>query len=273
VAHRLHGLLGTHRRRRSWDLALSLYDEDLEIDIDAAEYLHRHEGGKWDGMHAFFMANPGVLDRYDYFWLVDDDIEATAGQVDGMFAYAAAHRFELAQPALTPDSFYSHRLTLQCEPFAHRHTNFVELMMPVFSRSLLSQVLHFFANTRSGLGLDWIWHRFAANPARSVAIIDAVAMPHYRPLNRHLRGRLAREGVSAHDERQRAVREWGARRVYPVAFAGELADGTRVDSRATMARLMTGHYWVNRQRIERPRWRWRDYFIFAIRQSMSRRSG
>lgn len=267
--HRLHGLLGISRLRRNWDLALSLYDEDVVVDTACVEYLDHRRGGKWDGMHAFFAEHPEVLDTYDYFWLVDDDIEATAEQVDRLFAYVAAHRFDLAQPALTLDSFYSHRLTLQCAVFRHRHTNFVELMMPVMSRNLLRQVLRFFADNRSGLGLDWLWQRFAADPARSVAIIDAVAMPHYRPLNQHLRARLARDGISAHDERGRAMREWSVRRVYPVAFAGEQVDGDYVSRRATMARMMTSFYWANRQRITRRPWRWLDFPLFAILQSVS----
>lgn len=270
TGHRLQGLLGIERSKRNWDLALSIYDERRFRESDCVEYTHRYAGGKWDGIHAFFNANPGLTDAYDFFWLVDDDIEATAKQVDEIFSYVRSRGFEIAQPALTLDSFYSHRLTLQCPLFSHRHTNFVELMMPVLSRNVLQQVMPFFRNTRSGLGLDWLWYRFVSNPAESVAIIDAIAVPHRRPLNQHLRGRMEKAGLSAHDERQRTIRGWRLRRIYPIAFAAVRADGVRVDSRVRMSFLMTKTYWSKRNAITRPKWRWIHFFVFAIRQAVSR---
>jgi hypothetical protein len=270
AGHRLQGLLGIERSKRTWDLALSIYDGRRFRESDCVDYTHRYKGGKWDGIHAFFSANPGLLDAYDFFWLVDDDIEATPMQVNEMFTYVQSRSFDIAQPALTLDSFYSHRLTLQCPLFSHRHTNFVELMMPVLSRNVLTQVMPFFRNTRSGLGLDWFWYRFASNPAESVAIIDAIAMPHFRPLNQHLRGQMKKVGLSAHDERQRAIRDWKLRRIYPIAFAGMLANGMRVDTRIKMSFLMTKTYWSKRNTITRPSWRWVDFFVFSIRQALSK---
>lgn len=272
--HRLHGLLGVPRERRNWDLAVSLYDLDLTLpEADAVDYAHRQAGGKWDGIHAFFQAYPELLARYDYFWLVDDDIEASAAQADALFAYVQEQGFEIAQPALTLDSFYSHRLTLQCPGFRHRHTNFVELMLPVLCRRVLQQVLPHCADTQSGLGIDWLWNRYVSRPATAMAIIDAIAMPHRRPLNRHLRGRMRRDGRCPHRERQRLGEGRRLERVYPVAFAGVLEDGRRVTSRVIISLLMTRAYWLARGSMRGRPWRWRDYPIFAWRQTFTDPAG
>lgn len=268
--HALHGLLGIARAGRSWDLAFSLYD-DIEFDAAACiDIVHRREGGKWDGIHAFFAAYPETVGQHDLFWLVDDDIEVTAPQVEELFSYVRRQGFELAQPALTRDSYYSHRLTLQCPGFRHRHTNFVELMLPVLSRELLEQVLPLFRETRSGLGIDWVWYRYLRRPGEAVAIIDAIAMPHRRPLNRHLRGRMARDGLRALDERRRLLDQLGGQYLYPVAFAGCLADGSMINARGAMAIRMARAYWSVRRELVRIPWSVWDFVVFLFKQALAR---
>jgi hypothetical protein len=268
--HDLHGLLGINNAARTWDLALSSYD-DLSIDPDGCiDFIHHYKGGKWDGIYAFFAAHPDLLETYDYFWLVDDDIQATARQADELFKYIENFRFEIAQPALTADSYHAHRLTLQCPAFSHRHTNFVELMMPVLSRAVLKQVLPYFENTQSGLGLDWLWNRFVCRPKESIAIIDRISMSHHRPRNKHLRGKMEEAGISAHDERQAAIKNWKLSRIYPLAFSGMLLNGKRVSNRYAMSCLMTTSYWTLRRSIDRPAWPVFGLFHFSLRQAFSK---
>lgn len=267
ASHRISAWLDMPREQRDWDLALSLYEE-IELGENACvDVLHRYKGGKWDGIYAFFAANPHLLVAYDYFWLVDDDIEATAAQVRELFTYVRTERFEIAQPALSLDSYYSHRLTLQCEGFMHRHTNFVEIMMPVLSQPVLRQVLPWLESTRSGVGIDWLWYRFTQNPRQSVAIIDAIAVPHRRPLNQHLRGRLRSAGIYHLDERKSLLKGKGVKGHYPVAYAGRLAnDGGFVSSRFALAWLMAGSYWRNRNQISAKPWCWFDHAGFSLLQ-------
>jgi hypothetical protein len=266
--HRIEQLLGISREHREWDLAISLYENVELADNVYTDFLHHHKGGKWDGIYAFFAENPELVFEYDYFWLVDDDIEATPFQVDAMFKYVHSHQFELAQPALTLDSFYSHRLTLQCPGFSHRLTNFVELMLPVLSRRVLREVLPLFKGNWSGLGIDWMWYQFVERNNESVAIIDTIAMLHQRPLNRHLRGRMKQHGICAIRERAEA---WHTRRVYPVAFAGARKNGELVRSRYRMSLFMTESYWKSRELIVRKKWRFKDFLIFAYRQAFYKR--
>lgn len=270
AGHRLQGLLGIPAAARGWDLAFSVYDGTELTPADRVDLVHRYIGGKWDGIHAFFAANPERLAQHDLFWLVDDDIEVSGQQADALFAYVRSHGFELAQPALTHDSYYSHRLTLQCPGFRHRHTNFVELMLPVVQRHLLERVLPLCLGTRSGLGIDWVWHRYTRHPEQGVAIIDAIALPHRRPLNQHLRGRMRRAGIDTLEERRRLLAALGARRIYPVAFAGECDNGERVHSRLRMAARMMRAYWSVRRKLVRRPWSLRTFATFFLNQAFAR---
>lgn len=263
--HRIHGWLGIPKSERSWDLALSLYDEVALPGPDAAEFIHHAKGGKWDGLSRFFAEFPEVIDQYDYFWLVDDDIEATRAEVAELFNYVSERDFDLAQPSLSLDSYYSHRLTLHCPGFAHRHTNFVELMAPVLSRHLLLNAMPMFAITGSGHGMDWMWQRLARDPKTGVAIIDAIVVRHFRPLRQHLAARLNAAGINTVAERAQLVKKWKISREHAYAFAGRLASGEIVRSRTRLALLMVRAYWRERSQIQKPRWPHKNYLIFTLK--------
>ncbi|NWG38597.1 MAG: DUF707 domain-containing protein [Hydrogenophilaceae bacterium] len=262
--------MGINNEARSWDLALSTYD-NVSIDTDDfVDYIHHYKGGKWDGIYAFFANHPDLLESYEYFWLVDDDIQASASQVEELFSHVEKYQFEIAQPALTPDSYYAHRLTLQCPIFNHRHTNFVELMMPVLSRAVLKQVLPYFRNTQSGLGLDWLWNGFVSRPNETIAIIDRISMSHYRPRNKHLRGRMEKAGIFAHEEKEATIKNWKLNKIYPIAFSGMLLNGKCIRNRLAMSCLMTKNYWMLRRSICRPAWSLLGLINFSLRQAFSK---
>lgn len=260
--HRISPLLGIPREQRSWDLAVSIYD-DLTLGDDACiDFRHYYRGGKWDGIYSFFADNPHLLTAYDFFWLVDDDIETTHAQVEALFLYVRSHKFELAQPALTLDSYYSHRLTLRCPGFSHRHTNLIEIMAPILSKRVLEQVLSLFATTRSGFGIDWYWQRVVKRPEHAIAIIDAEPVGHRRPLRQHLRGMMRRDGVCPYVERKQMVKKLNLKRIYAIAPAGMLEDGRVVSSRLRMVWLMIGSYWKVRRLITARPWTIADFIIF-----------
>jgi hypothetical protein len=158
------------------------------------------------------------------------------------------HGFEIAQPALSAESQHTYPVTLRCPPFSHRLTNFVELMLPVLSRSVLKRVLPLCSGNWSGRGIDWIWYQFVSDKQRAVAIIDAIPMAHRRPLRSHLRGRMQERGVCPDAERARVVDAALLHWYFPIAHAGILeTTGRRIGRPATVA-IMIAAYWRQRDR-------------------------
>ena len=264
--HRISSLLNVPRDCRSWDFAVSCYEEICFGEDATIDYLHFYQGGKWDGLYNFFSKHADLISRYDYFWLVDDDIETNPQQVDDIFKYVNLYQFELAQPALTLDSYYSHRLTLECKGFLHRNTNLVEIMAPILSRKILEKILPKFENTRSGFGIDWYWQRLVDRPESSIAIIDAYPVGHRRPLRQHLRGMMKKEGLCPNQERQYLVETLDLTTLYAIATKGLLENGQVVASRYKMTWLMTKAYWQSRHLITARPWFISDFIIFCWRQ-------
>ncbi|NDY92349.1 DUF707 domain-containing protein [Ideonella livida] len=170
-----------------FDLFISYYGKQAgRHQADATYYEHR-PGPKWSCIGELLASRPELLDRYDAFWFPDDDLAADAHTLNRMFALFHGFGLALAQPALTQDSFYSWDLLLQDPRYVLRHTGFVEVMAPIFSRAALKACLPTFTESRSGWGLDFVWPQLAARGSqRAIAVIDATPVRHTRALGGNL---------------------------------------------------------------------------------------
>lgn len=233
---------------RNYDLLVSYYDEDafnaFEMEDGVSAVLVG--GGKWDGLYRTLAGLD--IEAYDYFWLPDDDIAATAADVNAIFDLCPRYGLAVAQPALTRDSYFSHFMLSQCPGFRLRYTNFVETMVPCLSREVLLRALPLFRDTMSGWGLDYIWCRWPESGAFRVAILDAVAVHHTRPVGKVLKAAMAAAGRPAPAVEERRLRErFGLKRaVKPLSFAGILDNGEPVSGRIGMGVRMCRIWWKDR---------------------------
>ncbi|MBO0145013.1 hypothetical protein JZX87_28160 [Agrobacterium sp. Ap1] len=176
--------------RRNFDVGISYYGSNSTLEFPEADYVHHCKGGKWDGLFSFFKKFPGVLDRYDYFWLPDDDIVAVAADIDSLFALGIENEYHVYQPSLDEHSYYSHVITLQHPSFEVRYTNFVEVMVPFISREVLIRSLPFIEKTASGFGLDFLWPQMVreikGDAYCGVAVVDTITVRHTRPVGGNL---------------------------------------------------------------------------------------
>lgn len=222
------GWLGEGYSGRDFDLVVSYYDTDAYARHPREEGVTAflQSGGKWDGIAATLDWLGGALDAYDYIWLPDDDIEATSETINGIFAAMRCHGLAIAQPALTPDSYFTHFLFIRCPGLALRYTNYIEIMVPCLSRALLAAVRPHFRATMSGFGLDYIWCRLPEAKPGWAAILDSITVRHTRPVGRVLLGHMARRGRSPKDEEAELAASFGiTERVTPLVHGAVTANG------------------------------------------------
>jgi len=147
-----------------------------------------------------FQAMAGELGHYDRIMLADDDlypVRCTVAQTFALFDELVrdAH-VRVAQPALTGDSFYSHPVTLDDGRYRWRRTNFVEMMIPLFTREALVDYLPAFGETPCDGGLDALWSALEMDTGRPLAILDATPWRHTRPvLGGHIAAGLTPEAI------------------------------------------------------------------------------
>jgi hypothetical protein len=167
---------------RSFDLMVSHFgDGPIAREADCIQ-VERVKGPKWQPLHDLLDRQWDTISAYDYVWLPDDDLMADAPTLARFFAICGRENFELAQPALTADSYFSHFITLRRRGLSFRYTRFVEAMAPCFRIDVLDALRATFAQSRSGWGLDFVWHGLRGAPPRAFAIVDETPVRHTRPV-------------------------------------------------------------------------------------------
>lgn len=189
---------------RSYDLCLVYFGSQPGRYASDAEYYVAARGIKYSLLNRLFHTElAGLWQQYDAVWLPDDDIAADPATINRLFAMAAEHQLQIAQPAIR-NGEVSFR-ALRAQPgYQLRYLRFVEMQCPLFSRSAMERVAPLFALNKSGWGLDWLWSSmFAEN---ELAVIDAAAVDHMRPLRKGgVHTRLAQLGIEPESDHRQTV--------------------------------------------------------------------
>lgn len=167
---------------RSFDLIVDYYGSTPGRWDGTADLVVENHGSKWQGLHRLLTEHPFIADRYRHVWFPDDDIDTDAATIDSVFDLHEELALGLSQPALTADSYFTHLATLAHPGITARLMNFVEVMVPVFSRETLRACFDTFDLSRSGFGLDLVWQTILPGLGLRSAILDAVTVRHTRPV-------------------------------------------------------------------------------------------
>lgn len=166
---------------RSWDIVVSYYGDHPARYLDQYDVLHLYKGSKWQGIADYIAKNRATINAYKYIWLPDDDLLTDTKTINRFFAYCSKLNLTLAQPALTPYSYYSWEITLQNPQTLCRLTDFVEIMAPCFKVETLHEFETSFTANSSGWGLEWVWRDIAtAAGLLQFGIVDQTPVHHTR---------------------------------------------------------------------------------------------
>jgi len=169
---------------RNWDLCVGYYGEDTPSLDGQHEYLaHMPRTKKFRMLYDLFYEDSPLWD-YEAIWLPDDDLLTTSRDIGVLFHLFRKFGLDLAQPSLSQGqgSFPNHPITIQRPRNDLRHTAFVEVMCPVFSRRALKICIGTMRDVESGYGLDHLWPALLGYPRSRIGIIDAVSLAHTRPI-------------------------------------------------------------------------------------------
>jgi len=169
---------------RNFDVYLEYFGNQPGKFSGDCEYYSQNNTGKnkFERFQRLFHEQKELFLQYEAIWFVDDDIVTDAKTVNQMFELFVQNQLWLAQPALTPDSYYSHWITLCNSKYYLRFTNFVEVMAPIFSRFALLKCIETFSENQSSWGLDFVWPKILGDPKDKIAILDATQIKHTRPV-------------------------------------------------------------------------------------------
>jgi len=159
---------------------------------------------KWPFAKQFIIPSIIKYFKFDYIMLWDDDLDIHDFNVDIFLDRCKAFKLEIAQPALSYNSYCSHQITLKHpDPnISIRITDFVEIMCPVFTKEAWLKFYPYLQdNNEQGWGYDHMFKYIG-----KCGIIDSQAIQHTRKLNPH--------GNHAELEMRNFLNKYGIKRQY-----------------------------------------------------------
>lgn len=164
-----------------FDLHLLIYDGSYNKFCNDSDFVACDAGYKMDMIYRYLHRHPELFEKYEYFFLLDDDIVISTEDVNRLFSMMREYQLKIAQPSLVM-SYYTYKHTA-FHPFCIlRYTNFVEMMMPCFSRDALKAVLPTFEQKIRWCGIEMHWPVLVGSNHKDMAIVDAVSAKHTRPV-------------------------------------------------------------------------------------------
>lgn len=164
-----------------FDLHLLIYDGSYSKFCNDLDFVACDAGYKMDMTYRYLHRHPELFEKYEYFFLLDDDIVISTEDVNRLFSMMREYQLKIAQPSLVM-SYYTYKHTAFHPFYILRYTNFVEMMMPCFSRDALKAVLPTFEQKIRWCGIEMHWPVLVGSNHKDMAIVDAVSAKHTRPV-------------------------------------------------------------------------------------------
>lgn len=169
-----------------------------------AEFRFSEKGHKWPTAAKILPQLP----PYKFYAFIDEDIDVSVENLNGLFRTGELFGLSIFQGALTPRSHFSHEFARVQQGSYLRATTFVEIMAPFFSRDALDKCAPTFTMSELGWGLEYLWNDILRS--QGMAIVDKFPITHIRPVQSN-RWKNQR-GESAEQECARLLAEWNARK-------------------------------------------------------------
>ncbi|CAE8628947.1 unnamed protein product, partial [Polarella glacialis] len=178
----------------SFDVALLHYGEEgsaahqslLELSgMHPFMEVHQRKDMKWPNFRHWCDLQGGlatIASRYDYVWVVDDDVRLPTEGVNRMFEILRSRdELQFACPAFDASSEGVWRYFDGHDPrYQLRYTDFVECTAPVLRSSMLLDPMFqkCLRATQTGCFIDFCFHPVSGARRDSVAVLDAVPCHH-----------------------------------------------------------------------------------------------
>ena len=140
-------------------------------------FIEKSKGSKFQNFHKFWNAHPEIIDKYDRFFILDDDIQISVRDINKMFDISIEYNLEICAPSFNhvAGSIVSHGITKNKKNTLLSYTNFVEVNTPLFTRTALDNLMKMYDPVLIGWGIDYLYIiANGINKQKSYAIIHSI---------------------------------------------------------------------------------------------------
>jgi hypothetical protein len=166
------------KENQNYDIYVFYYgkkEENFKLYESHVTHIEASEGSKFQNFYKFWKKHGDIIDKYDRFFILDDDIEILSKDINEMFELSKEHNLEICGPSFSNDSHISHPVTKHKPNLVLSYTNFVEVNVPLFTRSALDNLMKWYDPILIGWGIDmlYIWAN-GMDETKSYAIIHKI---------------------------------------------------------------------------------------------------
>jgi len=170
----------TDKEKQEYDIYLFYYgnnEENFKLYESHVKHIEKSTGSKFQNFYKFWKKYPDIIDNYDRFFILDDDIEIRSEDINEMFKLSKEYNLEICGPSFSKESFVSqcHEVTKHKDGIILSYTNFVEVNVPLFNRKALDNLMKWYDPILIGWGIDilYIWAN-GLDKKKSYAIIHKI---------------------------------------------------------------------------------------------------
>jgi hypothetical protein len=167
-------------REQNYDIMVVYYgDEQERYDRYASkvDYILKRKGSKFQNFGFVYKNHKEIIDKYDRFFILDDDIIFKTKDINEMFKLSKQYNFWICGPTYknTPDCKISHPVTVSESGNLFRYTDFIEVGVPLFNRTALDKLMEYYDNELIGWGIDFLYIWVCGkNEKKKFALIDKI---------------------------------------------------------------------------------------------------
>ena len=121
---------------------------------------------------------------YRYIGLLDDDQAISVSALNRLLEIATENAFDVFQPAVSPDSYYSHAVFLQKPGRTPEAVLWVEIMSPFLRKEIFEAGEDFYKTNISSYGVDRYLFPYLQKKLNhcSTALVHEVSIRHLKPV-------------------------------------------------------------------------------------------
>lgn len=167
---------------KNYDIIVCYYGDKQNRPYEKmCNFYFERKGSKFQNFY-YLWTTSNKLQQYDNFFILDDDIVITSGEINKLFDILLKYNLWILQPSFSKESKVSHNITRTVNDNFIRYVNFLEVCVMMFNKHSIEKCMNIYDPILVGYGIDYLflWHLGYDNVDK-FAIVDNITCinPYY----------------------------------------------------------------------------------------------
>lgn len=143
-----------------YDIAVIYYQNDEDVFDRYKEisvFAEKRKGSKFQNFHYLYTTYPDIIQKYDRFFVMDDDIVINVADINKMFEVSQEYDLKICGPSFDEHSKPTWNVMHNNDSCKMAFTNFVEVNVPLFNKHALDSFMEYYDPSLVGWGIDFLY--------------------------------------------------------------------------------------------------------------------